>query len=173
MRSKYTYPLVLGAIVLALDLATKLWVLSSGLRYESLTVIPGFFDLVYVLNKGAAFGFLGDQSIDWQRPFFICTSLLACGVIVYLLKIGYGNEPLASTGLGLLLGGAVGNLIDRIRIGYVVDFLDFSIAGWHWPAFNVADIGISCGVTILLISFYITERRVRRSGNDRHEREDS
>ncbi|BBD07750.1 signal peptidase II [Desulfovibrio ferrophilus] len=172
MRSKYTYPMILASIVLGLDLVTKLWVESSGLRFEAMPVIPGFFDLVFVLNKGAAFGFLGDQSIDWQRPFFICTSLLACGVILYLLKIGYGREPLASTGLGLLLGGAVGNLIDRIRIGYVVDFLDFHYDGWHWPAFNVADIGISCGVTILLISFYITERRTRRTGT-RHEREDS
>lgn len=172
MRSKYKYPLALAAIVLVLDVATKLWVLSSGLRDEAFAVIPGYFDLVYVLNKGAAFGFLGDHSIDWQRPFFICTSLLACAVIAYLLKIGYGNEPLASTGLGLLLGGAVGNLIDRIRIGFVIDFLDFHVGGWHWPAFNVADIAISCGVTILLISFYITERHTRRTG-DRDQRKDS
>jgi len=172
MRAKYAYPLTLAAVVLVLDVATKFAVEASGLRFEPLTIIPGFFDLVHVLNKGAAFGFLGDHSIDWQRPFFIATSLLACGVILYLLKIGYSREPLAPTGLGLLLGGATGNLIDRIRIGFVVDFLDFHVGGWHWPAFNVADIGISCGVTLLLISFYITERRTRR-GTDRKTREDS
>lgn len=169
MRPKYTYPMVLAAVVLALDVATKLAVQASNLRFEPKTVIPGFFDLVYVLNKGAAFGFLGDHSIDWQRPFFIATGFLACGVILYLLKIGYSREPLAPTGLGLLLGGAIGNVIDRIRIGYVVDFLDFYVGDWHWPAFNVADIGISCGVTLLLISFYITERRTRRSGSAKPE----
>lgn len=162
MRKQFAYPMTLAAAVLVLDLATKFWVESSISRFETIEVIPGFFNLVHVLNLGAAFGFLNDGGISWQRPFFIGVAVLATSVIIYLLRSGYTRDWLGVTGLGMILGGALGNLVDRVRIGAVVDFLDFYVGEWHWPAFNVADIGISCGVCALLVSFYISERRLRR-----------
>lgn len=171
MKNKFKYPLSLATVVLVLDLATKILVQGGIERFESITVIPGFFDLVHVLNKGAAFGFLNSEHIAWQRPFFIAAAAIAVVSILYLIREGHGREWFGATGLGLLLGGALGNLIDRIRIGYVVDFLDIYVGDWHWPAFNVADIGISIGVTCLIISFYQVERHKGR--NRKNASEDS
>lgn len=161
MRNRFAYPLTLAAVVLALDVATKQWVEATISRYETIEVIPGFFNLVHVLNLGAAFGFLNDGGISWQRPFFIAVALLATAVIGYLLASGYSRDRLGVTALGMILGGALGNLVDRVRFGHVVDFLDFHVGGWHWPAFNVADIGISVGVCALLVSFYVNEHSPR------------
>lgn len=153
--------------MIALDQATKLWVSSSMEVWTGHPVIPGFFNLVHVLNRGAAFGFLNDGGIAWQRPFFVGVGLAATAVILYLLRTGYARDRLSATALGLILGGALGNLVDRVRMGLVVDFLDFFVGRWHWPAFNVADMGISIGVTALLVSFYIGERGPRRRGTGR------
>ncbi|WP_461209559.1 signal peptidase II [Desulfocurvus sp. DL9XJH121] len=161
-RSRFTYPLSLAAIVLVLDQCTKFWVQASLAQYESVEIIPGFFNLVHVLNRGAAFGFLNQDDISWQRPFFVAVALAASFVVIHLIRGGQAREWFSATGLGLILGGALGNLVDRVRLGLVVDFLDFFAGGWHWPAFNVADMGISVGVTLLLISFYITDRGQRR-----------
>ncbi len=159
---RYTLPLSLAAVVLALDAITKVAVRQTMALYESREVLPGLFNLVHVLNKGAAFGILSDENIGWQRAFLAATAVLAVGVILWLLHSRQVRDGLGRAGLGLVLGGALGNLVDRIRIGYVTDFLDFYWNGWHWPAFNVADMGISCGVGLLIISFYVTERRARR-----------
>lgn len=159
---KFALPLGLAAVVLALDVLTKALVQSSMALYTRIEVVPGFFSLVHVLNKGAAFGILSDENIGWQRAFFIVTALVAVGVIVYLIHTGHARDRFGAWGLGLVLGGALGNLADRVRIGYVVDFLDFHLGGWHWPAFNVADIGITCGVGLLIVSFYRIERRAKR-----------
>lgn len=159
---RYTLPLALAASVLALDVATKIAVRQSMALYESREIVPGFFNLVHVLNKGAAFGILSSEDIDWQRALLAGTAVLAVAVIVYLLHSRQVRDRLGRAGLGLVLGGAVGNLVDRVQAGYVTDFLDFYAGGWHWPAFNVADMGISCGVGLLIISFYVAERRVRR-----------
>lgn len=161
MRGKYVYPLSLGGLVLLLDLVTKEMVVNSMQLYESIPVIDGLFNLVHVLNRGAAFGFLSDASITWQTGLFIGVAIFAIGIIFYMLKTGFATDRFATTGLGLILGGALGNLIDRIRTGFVVDFLDFYFGNYHWPAFNVADIGICVGVGCLLVSFYLTERRER------------
>ncbi|MCK9240680.1 signal peptidase II [Desulfocurvus sp.] len=159
---KFTLPLTLAAVVLALDALTKALVQDALPLYARVEIVPGFFNLVHVLNKGAAFGILSDESIGWQRAFFIVTALVAVGVIMHLIHTGHARERFGAWGLGLVLGGALGNLADRVRIGYVVDFLDFHAAGWHWPAFNVADIGITCGVGLLIVSFYRLERRAGR-----------
>ena len=159
---KFALPLTLAAVVLVLDVATKAVVERSMELYSRIEIVPGFFNLAHVLNKGAAFGILSDESIGWQRAFFIAAALLAVGVIVYLIHTGHARDRFGAWGLGLVLGGALGNLVDRVRIGYVVDFLDFHVGGWHWPAFNVADIGITCGVALLIVSFYAIERRTRR-----------
>lgn len=159
MRPSLRIALPLAGVVLALDQATKFLVQANLGPRDAVPIIPGYLDLVHVLNLGAAFGFLNQEGLGWQRWFFIAASLLACGVIFWLLHSREGDHRLGATGLGLILGGAVGNLVDRVRTGLVVDFLDFHVGGWHWPAFNVADTGISCGVFLLIISMYATGRQ--------------
>jgi len=137
---------IAGAIV-AVDQITKFAVVASLALHESVAVAP-FFNLVLVYNRGAAFSFLAGAS-GWQTMFFIAIALIAAMWIVYLLK-RYPREPLFCLALTLVLAGAVGNVIDRIRFGAVVDFLDFHAFGWHWPAFNIADSAITCGALLLL-----------------------
>ncbi|NCD25040.1 MAG: signal peptidase II [Deltaproteobacteria bacterium] len=149
-----------GLAVLALDQLSKFWIQQTIPVWEKgFSVIPGFFDIVHILNRGAAFGFLNRTDIDWQRPFFIVVSLLAMGLIAGLARSKEDDGPFYVYGLGLILGGALGNLLDRIRLGVVVDFLDFYVGQWHWPAFNVADMGICLGAAALLTSFYQQRRR--------------
>ncbi len=158
-RRYQSIALTAGA-VLALDQLTKIWIQQAIPVWEKgFSVIPGFFDIVHILNRGAAFGFLNRTDIDWQRPFFIAVSLLAMGLIAALARSEEDDGPFYIHGLGLILGGALGNLLDRIRLGVVVDFLDFYVGEWHWPAFNVADMGICLGAAGLLVSFYQQRRR--------------
>jgi signal peptidase II len=142
--------------VILLDQGTKVWIQAVFEPYESLPVLP-FFNLVLVFNTGAAFSFLGDAS-GWQRWFFIALALVVSLVLLaWLRRLGEG-ERLTGWGLVLVLGGAVGNLIDRVLLGHVVDFLDFHWAGWHWPAFNVADMAITCGVALLLLDGFLPRK---------------
>lgn len=118
--------------------------------HEAYPVIPGLFNLVYVLNPGAAFGFLADASAAFRYVFFTGITVVAAGLIVYyLVKTNPRNLILASS-LTLIFGGAIGNLIDRIRFGSVVDFLDFYLGAAHWPAFNVADSAITVGAALMI-----------------------
>lgn len=137
----------LAALVVALDQATKWWVLERFFLGESLPV-TGFFNLVLVHNRGAAFSFLAGAG-GWQKWFFV---VLALGVSVWLALMirRHSQETLQPAAFALVLGGALGNVIDRLRFGAVVDFLDVHFAGWHWPAFNVADSAITLGVALLL-----------------------
>lgn len=161
---RYRIIAMVSVVVFVLDQLTKFWIQKSIPVWEKgFTVIPGFFDIVHILNRGAAFGFLNRHDIDWQRPFFIVVSIVALGLITVLARSKEDDGPFYVYGLGLILGGALGNLLDRIRMGVVVDFLDFYVASWHWPAFNVADMGICLGATGLLISFY--QHRGRRVSN--------
>jgi signal peptidase II len=118
--------------------------------------LTGFFDLVLVFNKGAAFSFLADAP-GWQTPMFVAFSLVAA-VIVSVLLFRSPPQPMFCTGLALILGGALGNLIDRLRFGQVVDFLDFHAFGWHWPAFNVADSAIAVGAGLLILEGFFHEK---------------
>ncbi len=157
---RYRSIALLGLVVFAVDQITKLWVQQTIPVWEKgFTVIPGFFDIVHILNRGAAFGFLNRHDIDWQRPFFIAVSILAIGLIGVMARSTEDDGPFYVHGLGLILGGALGNLVDRIRLGQVIDFLDFFIGDLHWPAFNIADMGICIGAAGLLISFYQQRRR--------------
>jgi len=131
----------LSALVVVVDQATKYWIQSRMETGESTPVIAGMFHITYILNSGAAFGILENKT--W---FFVCVALLLIAGMTYLYPRLPADKPILRMGAGLLTGGAVGNLIDRVRIGYVVDFFDFRI----WPVFNVADICIVCGVACLI-----------------------
>jgi len=139
--------LALSALIIALDQATKAWITSAFKLNESLAVTP-FLDLVWVYNAGAAFSFLAGAS-GWQRWFFVALALGVSAWIVAMLR-QHAQERLLAAALALILGGALGNVVDRMTHGAVVDFLDFHYAGYHFPAFNVADSAISVGVVLML-----------------------
>lgn len=146
----------LSLIVLVLDQTSKLWVDNALALHESVTLLP-VFNLTYVRNTGAAFSLLGDAG-GWQRWLFSGLAVAASGILsrwLWQLKPG---QHWQAAGLSLVLGGALGNLIDRVSYGYVIDFFDFHVGDWHFAAFNVADSAISVGVTLLLIdAFFGTE----------------
>ncbi len=139
----------LSALAVVLDQATKA---VAELYIDPLSPVQllPVFNLVLTYNEGAAFSFLSDAG-GWQRYFFIVLTLVVVVVLVRWLRQLKSADRLLSGGLALVIGGALGNLIDRVATGRVVDFLDFHYAGWHWPAFNVADSAITLGVVLLLI----------------------
>ena len=139
--------LALSGFLVVLDQVTKLAVARSFTLGEVVTVTP-FFNLVYVYNPGAAFSFLSDQS-GWQRWLFVVIAIAASAWIVQLLA-KHPRQHLFALALSLVLAGAVGNVIDRILYGAVIDCLDFHAYGRHWPAFNVADSAITCGAALLI-----------------------
>jgi len=143
--------LALSAIVIAIDLYTKQLILKAFAYGEHLT-ITSFFDLVRYHNEGAAFSFLAGAG-GWQRLLFSTIALVASVVIIYLLR-KHSQQKLFCFALALILAGALGNLYDRLTLGYVVDFLFFHYQGYYWPAFNVADSAISCGVGLLLLDSF-------------------
>jgi signal peptidase II len=137
----------LAALVALLDQASKT-ALAASFRPGEIREITGFFNLVLVYNRGAAFSFLSDAA-GWQREFFIGIAAVAAVVIVALLA-RHPGERLFCAGLALILGGALGNLCDRVVLGHVVDFLDFHLLARHWPAFNLADSAITVGAALLI-----------------------
>lgn len=138
----------LALLVVVLDQLSKV-VVSHWLQlYESVAVLP-FFSFTLLHNPGAAFSFLADAG-GWQRWFFTAIALFVSVVITVWLRRLPAEEKWQAAALALILGGALGNVIDRLRFGYVVDFLDFYYQQWHWPAFNIADSAITVGVAILL-----------------------
>ena len=141
----------IAAAILAVDRLTKILVLEAFAPGERLQ-LTGFFNLVLVFNKGAAFSFLAGAS-GWQTPVFATLSTVAAVVITVLIVRHPGNRLLCAA-LALILGGALGNLWDRLAWGHVVDFLDFHAAGWHWPAFNVADSAITLGAVLLIVESF-------------------
>lgn len=149
----------LAALVVLADQATKALVLARFALGERLELVP-FFNLVLVYNKGAAFSFLSDAS-GWQKPVLVAFAIAAAAIVSVLL-VRRPGERLLCTGLALILGGAIGNVIDRLRFGQVVDFLDVHAAGWHWPAFNVADSAITLGAALLILEGFV--HRERRAG---------
>ena len=139
--------LLVSAAIVAADLATKAWIARAFAPGEVFTVTP-FFNLVLVYNTGAAFSFLAGAG-GWQRWFFMAVSIGVSVAIVWMLS-RRENHPLLSAALALVLGGALGNLYDRITLGHVVDFVQLHAGGYYWPAFNVADSAISIGVALLV-----------------------
>ena len=139
--------LALALFVFALDQYTK-WLILGHYRFGDSTHVTGFFNIVRAHNTGAAFSFLAGAA-GWQRWFFTAIGIAAALFIVWLLR-SHSGQTLFSFALALLLGGAVGNVVDRLQHGYVVDFLDFHWGGWHFWAFNVADSAITVGAICLI-----------------------
>ncbi|MCB1803122.1 MAG: lipoprotein signal peptidase [Gammaproteobacteria bacterium] len=139
----------LSLLVVVLDQLSKFWIMARFEEYEVLTVWP-VFNLTLVYNTGAAFSFLSDAG-GWQRWFFIILGIVVSLVMVVWLTRLRPAERLTGVGLALVVGGAVGNIIDRIWLGKVVDFLQWHWHDWYWPSFNLADSAITLGVVLLLI----------------------
>ncbi len=143
------FAMITGLVVL-LDQATKLLVLAKMPLYHSIPVIDGFFNLTHIRNPGGAFGFMAAGSQGVRNLLFVGVSIVAMGMIVYFYRSTPKTVPYLAAALAMIFGGAVGNLIDRLRFGEVVDFLDVYVGAYHWPAFNVADSAITVGVTIFI-----------------------
>jgi len=144
------YHFLLALLVLFLDQGTKWLVLDRIALHESIPVIPGFFRLTHVQNRGAAFGLFSDSPATWKVGLLILFSLIALLVVSRLLWKNSHRFSATGFALALILGGAVGNLWDRLQDGFVVDYLDFYLASYHWPAFNVADSAIVIGAFVLV-----------------------
>ena len=151
--------------IVVIDQMTKLWIMAEFVLYEVKTVIPGFFNLVHIRNKGMAFGLFNKP--DNSIPFYIITgiSIILVIILTYWFLSEKPDSPAIKIGGGFILGGAAGNLIDRVRLGEVVDFLDFYIKTWHWPAFNVADSAINIGAAIIIL-FMIREKKFLTKSQD-------
>jgi signal peptidase II len=148
--------------VIALDLASKAWIVAAFKEGDELP-LTSFMSLVLAYNSGAAFSFLAEAD-GWQRWFFAVIAIVASGVLLWMLK--RGGSGLLCAGLALILGGALGNLWDRVMLGHVVDFLLLHYRGWSWPAFNVADSAISVGAVLLIIdSFRPHDRAAERAAS--------
>jgi len=152
-QKAFNWPLALGLgiVVVVLDQWSK-HAITAAFRYGEVMPVTSFFNLVLVHNKGAAFSFLSGAS-GWQREFFIGVTALALAVIIWMVR-RHREELLFCWGLACVAAGAVGNLIDRVSYGYVVDFLDFHAAGWHFWAFNLADSSITLGAGLLILDSF-------------------
>jgi signal peptidase II len=142
--------LIVVGLVLLLDQATKLLIYHGLPLYGEIVVVPGFFSIVHYHNPGGAFGIFAGAENGFRHIFFLVVSILALGLVFYFYRSTPKTHRFLSTGFALIFGGAVGNLVDRFRLGKVIDFLDVYVNGWHWPAFNVADSAISVGIGIFV-----------------------
>lgn len=143
----------LSGLALLLDQLSKIWIDTSMSLYQSIPVFPGF-SITYAHNYGAAFSFLSDAG-GWQRWFFAVLALsISTGLVIWLKRLK-PEETLVAISLSLILGGAIGNLIDRVIYGYVIDFLDVYYQSYHWPVFNIADSAITVGVAIMLYESFM------------------
>lgn len=148
-----------AAFIVVLDQWTKVFIKNNFDLYELLPVIDGFFSITYVLNKGAAFGMLAKLNESYRQLFFIIITAVAIAAVLYLMVKEKGMK-IRMVSYTLILAGAVGNFIDRIYMGQVVDFLLFYYKQYQWPAFNVADISISVGIGLLFLDYIILKKRV-------------
>lgn len=156
-RSNQLRWLWLSAIMLIADQLTKYWVAHSLDLYQMIPVTR-FFNLVYVHNFGAAFSFLDNQN-GWQKWLFTILAVFVCLILVWCLKRMRQPQPMTACGYALVISGALGNVMDRMIHGYVIDFLDFYWKGYHWPAFNIADSCICVGAVLLIIDSFLHPAR--------------
>lgn len=159
MNKKYLWLMTISGFLISLDQVIKLYIHTHFTLSESLTVIPNFFNLTYVRNFGAAFGFLAESHPAFREIFFLAMPPIALIIILAILRSVKNSDTKQIVALSSIFGGAIGNYIDRLRFRYVIDFLDFHIYGkWSWPAFNVADMAIVGGVALLLTIMFIENK---------------
>ncbi len=161
MTGKVRRFILLGLVILAIvsvDQVTKVYIDTTMTLHESIPIIPGYFNLTYIRNPGAAFGILGTTSSGFRLVFFFFTSIFAMGLLITIFLRLDPNDWWGQITIASIFGGAIGNFIDRLQYGEVIDFLDVYVNGYHWPAFNVADSAISVGVVSLLIIFAFEKR---------------
>ena len=160
----WTRWLLVSAAVIALDLATKAWV-SAAFTPGETREVTAFFNMVLMYNTGAAFSILANAG-GWQRWFFTLVSVVISAVIVVMLR-RQRSDRMVNFALALVLGGALGNLYDRLTLGHVVDFIQLHAAGYYWPAFNVADSAISIGVALLILDSLRSGAEARAPGQEK------
>ena len=164
MSKKYIYLLVISGILICIDQLTKLYVHTQFHLGESAVVIKNFFNITYVRNFGAAFGFLAESHPEFREAFFLAMPPIALVIILLILKGVADSDRWQVTALSFIFGGAIGTYIDRLRFRYVIDFLDFHInEKYSWPAFNIADSAIVCGVIILIGMMLLESRKNGKS----------
>ncbi len=151
--ARYLLLALIGVTVVVVDQVTKLWIVQSMRLHESIPIVPNLFSLTYIRNPGAAFGLLAGSSNAFRMVFFAVTSLFALALLGTILFRLPEKDWIGQLSIAGILGGAIGNLIDRLRFGEVIDFLDVYVESYHWPAFNVADSAISVGVVCLILHF--------------------
>lgn len=152
MQKKYLILIAVAAAIVAVDQLTKLYIHTAYELGQTTLVIPGFFNITYVRNPGAAFGFLRDSHETFRTIFFLSMPPIAMLTILGLMRGVENHDRVQILALSSIFGGAIGNYIDRIRFNYVIDFLDFHWRNYSWPAFNVADSAIVVGVGVLLLT---------------------
>ena len=152
MRQRIPYFLLIIMLLIA-DQVTKIWISRNIVLNSSIEVIPDFFQLVHIRNKGAIFGFFSQSGSRYVFLLLTLASLVALGLVLYYFFKAAPDEKWLKISLSLIIAGALGNFFDRIFKGYVIDFLDMSVKGWHWPSFNVADSCISIGAVLLIFIF--------------------
>jgi signal peptidase II len=165
MKKKYWILLIVFLGIIALDQSTKLAIQQTLPLHKTVEIIPGFFNLIHVRNTGGAFGIFGGEKGPVGSVLFVIASLVAVGVLVILFLRVKEHEKMLTFSLSLLLSGAIGNLLDRLNYGEVIDFLDFNIASYHWPAFNVADSAISIGIGLMALELLIKEHKKPSKNN--------
>ncbi|NJD61540.1 MAG: signal peptidase II [Deltaproteobacteria bacterium] len=163
---KFAGPLLAAFLLTVADQWSKAWIVRRFGLYETRAVLDDYFHIVHVRNRGVAFGFLSTLDPAWVNPLLlVATALAVAAVLAYIYHLpGRGPAP---CGLGLILGGAIGNLIDRARLGYVVDFLDVHWRQLHWPAFNLADIGITVGIFLLILDMIFWGKEMESASRSR------
>jgi len=154
MKAKYTVFFLTLAAVILVDQFTKIYVNATMSLGQSIPVIDGLFNITFVKNPGAAFGFLAEASPLFRSFFLIAVTVIAIILILYFVAKNSAAELLLTFSLSLIMGGALGNLVDRVRYGEVIDYLDFYIGSFHWPAFNAADTAITLGALLLLYEIF-------------------
>jgi signal peptidase II len=159
MKRKYWVLLIFCFGILLLDQWTKSMIVQKLRLYQRVEVIQGFFNIIHVRNTGGAFGIFGGEKGEIGSILFVVVSLIAIGAIVFLIIKIKDNERTLALSLSLVLSGAIGNLIDRLHYGEVVDFLDFHLSAYHWPAFNVADSAICIGIGLMALELLVRDSK--------------
>jgi signal peptidase II len=160
MKKKYIWLMLISGILIALDQLVKIYVHTHFHLGESVGVVPNFFNITYVRNFGAAFGFLAESHPTFRELFFLSMPPIALVIILGILRGVHDDDTKQIIALSSIFGGAIGNYIDRIRFRYVIDFLDFHIYNtWSWPAFNIADMAIVGGVGLLLLLMFLENKK--------------